>query len=252
MYPQDDESDIALDKSWAEPGDIGYDDLPDPLIVGVDLDGDGYGGDQCIDTSASPTTCASTTACSSDPSSATVPPCSPTDATRSPSPAPPASPASTRTTRRPRLQPTESEMDQIRRASLMLPNWSTDIGLNNASPDQDVHLRAIIAGVIDIRGNARIDGVLIADFQPVFGEPPLQLYGEPIGNPADFNITSATSAPKTATPKVSNSATSPTSTATARSTSATTRPATPPPVNSSPSARRCSTASKSATTPTIG
>ncbi|MFB3431628.1 MAG: hypothetical protein ABL309_11960 [Phycisphaerales bacterium] len=191
MYPQDDESDIALDKSWAEPGDIGYDDLPDPLIVSVDLDGDGYGGDQCIDTKRVSNNLRfhdclfvgsivgnRATVFTNRRNKVTF-----TGSTRFTSEHPdyPDDPD---------YNPTESEMDQIRRSSLMLPNWSTDIGLNNASPDQDVHLRgAIIAGVIDIRGNARIDGVLIADFQPVFGEPPLQLYGEPIGNPADFNIT---------------------------------------------------------------
>ena len=86
--------------------------------------------------------------------------------------------------------PSADELEHIERSSMMLPNYSVDIGTNNSDPDQDVHLRgAIIAGVIDIRGNATIEGVMLADFSPVFGESPLQLYGDPVGDPADFNIT---------------------------------------------------------------
>ncbi|MFI4855127.1 MAG: hypothetical protein ACIAQF_09165 [Phycisphaerales bacterium JB065] len=191
MYPMGEDSEIALDKSWAEPGDIGYDDLPDPLIVGIDINGDGAGGDQCTDTKLVSNNirfhnCVFVGSIVGD--RATVfqnrrNKITFTGSTRFASQHPdyPDDPD---------YNPTESEMEQIRRSSLMLPNWSADIGLNNASPDQDVHLRgAIIAGVIDIRGNARIDGVLIADFKPVFGEAPLLLYGEPVGDPADFNIT---------------------------------------------------------------
>jgi len=182
MYPQGEDADFALDKSWASPGDIGYDDLPDPLIVG----GTQYTDTKLLSNNLRFHDCLfvgsivgnRATVFQNRRNKITF-----TGSTRfgNQHPSFPNDPD---------YNPTEAELEQIRRSSLMLPNWSVDIGLNNASPDQDVHLRgAIIAGVIDIRGNARIDGVLLADFEPVYGEAPMSLYGQPIGDPADFNIT---------------------------------------------------------------
>ena len=49
---------------------------------------------------------------------------------------------------------------------------------------------AIIAGILDIRGNADIDGALLLTFKPVLGAPPLMdIFGLPVGNPALFNVT---------------------------------------------------------------
>ncbi len=182
VYPQGEDSEVALDKSWTDPSAIGYDDLPDPLIV----EGTQYTDTKLLSNNLRFHDCLfvgsivgnRATVFQNRRNKITF-----TGSTRFASEHP-------TYPNDPDYNPSESELEQIRRSSLMLPNWSVDIGLNNASPDQDVQLRgAIIAGVIDIRGNARIDGVLLADFEPVFGEAPMSLYGEPIGNPADFNIT---------------------------------------------------------------
>lgn len=83
-----------------------------------------------------------------------------------------------------------AEWEQTRRSSLMAPQWSVDIGSNMSPPEQDVRLEGvIIAGVLDMRGRAEVFGVLLMTFEPVRGVPPLEMYGDPIGDPADFNIT---------------------------------------------------------------
>lgn len=85
--------------------------------------------------------------------------------------------------------PDEEDLNQILRSSMMLPNFSVDVGTFNSPAEQDVKLQgAVIAGVLDIRGNAEVDGSLILTFKPTHGEGPLvDLYGSPIGNPAGFN-----------------------------------------------------------------
>ncbi len=85
--------------------------------------------------------------------------------------------------------PEPGDIDQIVRSSMMLPNFSVDVGTFNSPADQDVELKgAIIAGVLDIRGNTEVDGSLILTYKPTHGEGPLvDLYGAPIGNPAGFN-----------------------------------------------------------------
>ncbi len=190
-YPQSVASEIALDKSWAQPEWEGYDTLPDPLMVTVDLNGDGVVPDQCIDTKRVSNnirfhdcvivgSIVSTRTkvfhnkrnkvqFSGSTTFTDVHPDFPDD---------------------PDYNPDSDDLDAISRSSLMLPNYSVDIGTNNSDPDQDVHLQgAIVSGVIDIRGNATIDGVLLSDFTPVYGTAPLNLYGQAVGNPADFNIT---------------------------------------------------------------
>jgi len=49
---------------------------------------------------------------------------------------------------------------------------------------------AIIAGVLDVRGNADIDGTLLLTYKPESGVAPLiDALGQPAGNPAAFNTT---------------------------------------------------------------
>lgn len=89
------------------------------------------------------------------------------------------------------LNPDPSALGEIAKSSMMLPNYSVDIGHFNSPPEQDVRLKgAIVAGVLDIRGNAEIDGALLLSFKPTLGQPPLvDNSGNPIGNPALFNAT---------------------------------------------------------------
>jgi len=91
----------------------------------------------------------------------------------------------------PEYNPEAGDADAIAKSSLMVPNYSVDIGNFNSPPEQDVQLKgAVIAGVMDVRGNASINGALLLTFKPVLGEGPLSDYlGNPVGNPADFNTT---------------------------------------------------------------
>ncbi len=87
------------------------------------------------------------------------------------------------------LNPDSGDMDDIETSSMMLPNYSVDIGSFNSPPEQDVQLTgAIIAGVLDARGNTEITGALLLTFDPEYGVAPLiDISGTPIGNPAGFN-----------------------------------------------------------------
>ena len=87
------------------------------------------------------------------------------------------------------LNPEESDLAEIAKSSLMVPNYSVDIGTFNSPPEQNVALRgAVVAGVLDARGNTSIDGALLLTFAPAPGTAPLvDPFGEAIGNPADFN-----------------------------------------------------------------
>lgn len=91
----------------------------------------------------------------------------------------------------PLVNPEEDDLEAIAKSSMMLPNYSVDIGSFNSPPEQNVRLfGAIIAGVLDIRGNASIDGALLLTFEPVLGSGPLvDIGGNPVGNPAGFNTT---------------------------------------------------------------
>jgi len=91
----------------------------------------------------------------------------------------------------PGLNPEAVDQAEIAKSSMMLPNYSVDVGSFNSPPEQDLQLRgAIIAGVLDVRGNANIDGALLLTFSPALGEGPLRdSQGNPIGNPAGFNTT---------------------------------------------------------------
>lgn len=89
------------------------------------------------------------------------------------------------------LNPESSDRAEIAKSSLMAPNYSIDIGSFNSPTSQDVRLKgAVIAGVLDARGNTSIDGALLLTFNPVLGQGPLRdAAGNPIGNPAGFNTT---------------------------------------------------------------
>ncbi|MEM1329090.1 MAG: hypothetical protein AAGG07_00870 [Planctomycetota bacterium] len=89
------------------------------------------------------------------------------------------------------LNPDEIDIPAILRSSMMLPNFSVDIGQFNSPADQNVQLQgAIIAGVMDVRGNADIHGALLLTFDPELGQGPLRDYlGNPLGNAANFNTT---------------------------------------------------------------
>lgn len=87
--------------------------------------------------------------------------------------------------------PEVSDLAEIAKSSMMLPNYSVDIGNFNSPPTQNVQLQgAVIAGVLDVRGSANIDGALVLTFNPVLGEGPMvDSLGNPVGNPAGFNAT---------------------------------------------------------------
>jgi hypothetical protein len=89
------------------------------------------------------------------------------------------------------LNPEDSDKTQISKSSMMMPGYSVDMGTFNSPPSQDIQLNGtIIAGVLDIRGSASIDGALLLTFNPTLGVPPLvDAGGNPMGNPAAFNST---------------------------------------------------------------
>jgi hypothetical protein len=88
-------------------------------------------------------------------------------------------------------QPDADDLEHIVKSSMMLPNYSVDIGSFNSPPEQDIRLNGvIIAGIMDVRGNASINGALLLTFRPVYGQPPLlDPQGNAVGNPAGFNTT---------------------------------------------------------------
>ncbi|HYE02964.1 MAG TPA: hypothetical protein VD963_06990 [Phycisphaerales bacterium] len=98
----------------------------------------------------------------------------------------------------PLLNPDPADLEEIRKTSIMVPNYSVDIGSFNSPTDtfpggpdpHHVHLQGlIVAGVMDIRGNTQVDGTLLLTFAPTAGEGPLEYLGNPVGNPASFNAT---------------------------------------------------------------
>jgi hypothetical protein len=81
---------------------------------------------------------------------------------------------------------------ELRKSSMMLPGWSVDMGnftnLQAEDPLDTPRIRmsgTVVAGVLDIRGTADINGTLLMTFEPVVGEGPL-FYG---GRPGSFNTT---------------------------------------------------------------
>ena len=184
-------SETALDKSYADALSPGYDALPDPLDVPVDLDGDTVIPDRCYDTKQLCNNIrfhnclfvGSVVADKPDVYTHLRNKMQFTGSTRFAlrHPVAPDDPG---------LNPDPDHEAEIRKSSLMAPHFSVDIGSINPPPEQDVRLQgAIVAGVLDVRGDAEIRGVLLSTFEPVRGEAPLVLYGAPVGNPAAFNMT---------------------------------------------------------------
>lgn len=89
------------------------------------------------------------------------------------------------------MNPESGDRVEIAKSSLMVPNYSVDVGSFNSPSSQNVQLRgAVIAGVMDVRGNCDIDGALLLTYAPVAGQGPLRdALNNPIGNPAGFNTT---------------------------------------------------------------
>ena len=89
----------------------------------------------------------------------------------------------------PQLNPQTADVEDISKSSMMVPNYSVDIGTFNSPPSQNVQLTgAIVAGVMDVRGNTTLDGALLLTFSPVYGVAPMvDALGNPVGNPANYN-----------------------------------------------------------------
>lgn len=87
--------------------------------------------------------------------------------------------------------PDAADMTEIAKSSMMLPNYSVDIGTFNSPPSQNVQLSgAVVAGVLDMRGNVSLDGALLLTFNPVRGTAPMiDALGNPVGNTANYNTT---------------------------------------------------------------
>ncbi len=96
------------------------------------------------------------------------------------------------------LNPESADVAEIAKSSLMLPQYSVDLGQFNSPTDsfaggptpQSIQLAGtIIAGVLDARGNTDINGTLLMTFKPVLGQAPMEYNGQAAGNPANFNTT---------------------------------------------------------------
>jgi hypothetical protein len=77
----------------------------------------------------------------------------------------------------------QSDLDELRKSSILLPGWSADIGSFTNEQDVDPELTpkvklkgTIVAGILDVRGTADIHGTLLMTYQPLVGEGPL-FYG---------------------------------------------------------------------------
>jgi len=86
----------------------------------------------------------------------------------------------------------DAETDPVKRrfyerSSLLLPHMSVEVGsfVDGSSSDENVSLTgAIVAGVIDMRGQVTIRGTLISTFEPIDGVAPVEE-----GNTPNFNVT---------------------------------------------------------------
>ncbi|MCZ6836312.1 MAG: hypothetical protein O7G85_11105 [Planctomycetota bacterium] len=79
-----------------------------------------------------------------------------------------------------------SDLIELRKSSILLPGWSVDVGSFQNDPTLRTKLTGIIvAGVMDIRGVAEVNGTLMMTFRPEDGAGPL-FYG---GKPDAFNTT---------------------------------------------------------------
>jgi len=80
----------------------------------------------------------------------------------------------------------EEQIAEMRKSSIMLPGWSVDVGsfTNETAEDLDatprVDLRGVIvAGILDVRGTARVLGTLLMTFKPIPQSGPLFYDGQP-------------------------------------------------------------------------
>ena len=80
----------------------------------------------------------------------------------------------------------DEQIEEMRKSSIMLPGWSVDVGsfTNETSEDLDatprVDLRGVIvAGILDVRGTARVQGTLLMTFRPTPQSGPLYYDGQP-------------------------------------------------------------------------
>ena len=77
-------------------------------------------------------------------------------------------------------------LDQLARSSLLMPGWSVDVGNFDNAADVRVKLTGtIVAGVLDIRGTALVEGTLLLTYRPIEGVGALH-YG---GTTDAFNTT---------------------------------------------------------------
>lgn len=68
------------------------------------------------------------------------------------------------------------EKELFQRSMLLAPHYSVEIGSFSVpdDPDQRIDLSGtLVAGVLDMRGNVRVDGTLLTTFHPVPGEGPV-------------------------------------------------------------------------------
>ena len=78
------------------------------------------------------------------------------------------------------------DLDQLARSSILMPGWSVDVGnFDNDTATRVKLTGTIVAGVLDIRGTARVDGTLLMTYRPEEEVGPLY-YG---GSPDAFNTT---------------------------------------------------------------
>ena len=80
----------------------------------------------------------------------------------------------------------QEQIDEMKKSSVMMPGWSVDVGsftneIDVADLDATprVELRGVIvAGILDVRGTALVEGTLLMTFRPVSGEGPLFYDGQ--------------------------------------------------------------------------
>lgn len=67
---------------------------------------------------------------------------------------------------------TDQERQELRRSRILTPHMSVEMGtFDDPTDDETIHLTgAIVAGVIDLRGNIKIDGTLMTTYEPKAGD----------------------------------------------------------------------------------
>lgn len=75
---------------------------------------------------------------------------------------------------------TPNDIEELKKSSILMPGWSMDVGsfTSDASADPEdlptIKLKGtIVAGILDIRGNADVHGTLLMTFRPEIGKQPL-------------------------------------------------------------------------------